>query len=205
MSLGFFLKGLIIGFSIAAPVGPIGILCIQRTMAKGRIAGLATGMGAASADAIYGCIAGFGLSFISQFLVDQQMWLKLGGGLFLGYLGLRTILSKLKETAIEAGSTGLLSDYLTTFFLTLTYPMTILSFAAVFAGLGLATGAGNYTAALTLVAGVFLGSAGWWLLLTSGVGLLWSKPGPAFRTWINRISGMILIIFAIVALVSMIC
>ena len=204
MPLSFLLKGLVIGFSIAAPVGPIGILCIQRTMAKGRIAGLATGMGAASADAIYGCIAGFGLSFISQFLVDQQMWLKLGGGLFLGYLGLRTILSKPEEKTIEAGSTGLLSDYLTTFFLTLTNPMTILSFTAVFAGLGLATGAGNYTAAITLVAGVFLGSAGWWLLLTSGVGLFWSKPGPTFRTWINRISGAVLMVFAVVALVSMI-
>ena len=112
------------GVGSAAPVGPIGILCIQRTMAQGRIAGLATGMGAASADAIYGCIAGFGLSFISQFLVDQQMWLKLGGGLFLGYLGLRTILSKPKEKNIEAGSTDLLSDYLTTFFLTLTNPIT---------------------------------------------------------------------------------
>ena len=204
MPLSFLLKGLVIGFSIAAPVGPIGILCIQRTMAKGRIAGLATGMGAASADAIYGCIAGFGLSFISQFLVAQQMWLKLGGGLFLGYLGLRTILSKPEEKTIEAGSAGLLSDYLTTFFLTLTNPMTILSFTAVFAGLGLATGAGNYTAAITLVAGVFLGSAGWWLLLTSGVGLFWSKPGPTFRTWINRISGAVLMVFAVVALVSMI-
>ena len=203
MELGFFLKGLVIGFSIAAPVGPIGILCIQRTMAKGRIAGLATGMGAATADAIYGCIAGFGLSFISQFLVDQQMWLKLGGGLFLGYLGLRTILSRPKENSIEAGSAGLVSDYLTTFFLTLTNPMTILSFTAVFAGLGLATGAGNYAAALTLVTGVFLGSAGWWLLLTSGVGLFWSKPGPTFRIWINRISGTVLIVFAVVALVSM--
>ena len=204
MPLSFLLKGLVIGFSIAAPVGPIGILCIQRTMAKGRIAGLATGMGAASADAIYGCIAGFGLSFISQFLVAQQMWLKLGGGLFLGYLGLRTILSKPEEKTIEAGSAGLLSDYLTTFFLTLTNPMTILSFTAVFAGLGLATGAGNYTAAITLVAGVFLGSAGWWLLLTSCVGLFWSKPGPTFRTWINRISGAVLMVFAVVALVSMI-
>lgn len=204
MELSFLIKGLIIGFSIAAPVGPIGILCIQRTMAKGRIAGLATGMGAATADAIYGCIAGFGLSFISQFMIDQQMWLKLGGGLFLGYLGLKTILTRPKENTIESGSRGLLSDYLTTFLLTLTNPMTILSFTAIFAGLGLAAGAGNYAAAITLVAGVFLGSAGWWLLLTSGVGLLWSNPGPSFHTWINRVSGAVLIIFAIVALVSMI-
>lgn len=204
MPLGFLLKGLIIGFSIAAPVGPIGILCIQRTMAKGRIAGLATGLGAATADGIYGCIAGFGLSFISQFLINQQLWLKLGGGLFLGYLGIRTILAKPKEKAIASGSKGLLSDYLSTFLLTLTNPMTILSFTAIFAGLGLAAGAGDYLAAITLVAGVFLGSAGWWLLLTSGVGLIWSNPGPTFHSWINRISGAVLIIFAVLALVSMI-
>ena len=140
MPLGFRLKGLVIGFSIAAPVGPIGILCIQRTMAKGRIAGLATGMGAATADAIYGCIAGFGLSFISQFLIDQQVWLKLGGGIFLGYLGLKTILARPRENSIASGSKGLASDYLTTFLLTLTNPMTILSFTAIFAGLGLAAG-----------------------------------------------------------------
>lgn len=204
MEPSFFAKGLIIGFSIAAPVGPIGILCIQRTMARGRVAGIATGMGAATADAIYGCIAGFGLSFISRFLVEQQMWLKLGGGVFLGYLGLRTILARPEEKTIASGNQGLLSDYLTTFFLTLTNPMTILSFTAIFAGLGLATGTDGYSAALTLVAGVFLGSASWWLLLTSGVGLLRSRPGPAFRTWINRISGTVLIVFAFIALASMI-
>lgn len=204
MPVGFFIKGLIIGFSIAAPVGPIGVLCIQRTMAGGRVAGLATGMGAATADAIYGCIAGFGLSFISQFLINQQLWLKLGGGLFLGYLGLRTVLSKPKTDDLQAGNQGLLPAYLSTFFLTLTNPMTILSFTAIFAGLGLATGTGNYASALTLVAGVFLGSASWWLLLTSGVGLLWKQPGPTFGRWVNRISGAVLIIFAIVSLVSMI-
>jgi len=203
MPVGFLLKGLIIGFSIAAPVGPIGVLCIQRTMAGGRAAGLITGMGAATADAIYGCIAGFGLSFISQFLIDQQLWLKLGGGFFLGYLGVSTILSRPKEDAIQNGNQGLLGAYLSTFFLTLTNPMTILSFTAIFAGLGLAAGAGNYAAAASLVLGVFLGSAGWWLLLTSGVGLLWSQPGPAFAGWINRISGTVLIIFAVLALVSM--
>ena len=122
---------------------------------------------------------------------------------FLGYLGLKTILARPRENSIASGSKGLASDYLTTFLLTLTNPMTILSFTAIFAGLGLAAGAGNYTAALSLVGGVFLGSAGWWLLLTAGVGLLWKNPGPAFHTWINRISGVVLIIFAIVALVSM--
>ena len=204
MPVGFLLKGLIIGFSIAAPVGPIGVLCIQRTMAGGRVAGLATGMGAATADAMYGCIAGFGLSFISQFLINQQLWLKLGGGLFLAYLGVRTILSRPRDDTIQSGNQGLIGAYLSTFFLTLTNPMTILSFTAIFAGLGLAAGAGNYSSALALVAGVFLGSAGWWLLLTSGVGLFWSQPGPAFGRWVNRISGAVLIVFAIASLVSMI-
>ena len=204
MPAGFFLKGLIIGFAIAAPVGPIGVLCIQRTTAGGRLAGFATGMGAATADAVYGCIAGFGLFFISQFLIDQQMWLKLGGGLFLGYLGLRTLLAEPEDGNIQAGNKGLVPAYLTTFFLTLTNPMTILSFTAIFAGLGLAGGAGNYRAALSLVLGVFAGSAGWWLLLTSGVGLIGSRTGPAFTGWINRISAIVLLLFAAAALVSLI-
>src|SRR5271154_4876772 len=97
MTLNFFAKGMIIGFSIAAPVGPIGVLCIRRSLAEGRQIGLATGLGAATADAAYGCVAGFGLTVISTFLVGQRMWLSLIGGLFLCYLGVRTFMSKPSE------------------------------------------------------------------------------------------------------------
>ncbi len=199
---GFFLKGLIIGFSIAAPVGPIGVLCIQRTMSAGRLAGLATGVGAATADAAYGCIAGFGLSFISQFLITQQLWLRLGGGLFLGYLGWRTLSATPPQETAASEPQGLFPAYLSTLFLTLTNPMTILSFTAIFAGLGLAAGAGNYNAALALVLGVFSGSAAWWLLLSFGVGTIWPRPTPSFSLWVNRLSGSVLIMFALAALIS---
>src|SRR5512143_2952382 len=118
MNLSLFFRRLLIGFSIAAPVGPIGVLCIRRTLANGRAAGLATGLGAATADGMYGCVAGFGLTFISGILIDQQMWLRLFGGLFLCYLGIRTLLSKPAEQEARVGGTGLLGSYASTFLLT---------------------------------------------------------------------------------------
>ncbi|MBS1966520.1 MAG: LysE family transporter, partial [Chloroflexi bacterium SZAS-1] len=166
MDATLLLKGLLIGFSIAAPVGPIGALCIRRTLANGRAAGLVSGLGAATADAMYGCIAGFGLTFISSLLMSQQLWLKLIGGAFLCYLGIRTLLARPAAQAANASGVGLFGAYASTFFLTLTNPTTILSFLAVFAGLGLASAAGNYGAAALLVLGVFIGSALWWLLLS---------------------------------------
>ena len=191
-----------IGFSIAAPVGPIGVLCIRRTLAEGWAYGLVSGLGAASADAIYGSIAGFGLAFISNFLVSQQVWLRLVGGVFLCFLGLKTLLARPAEQASSGKGKGLLAAYASTFFLTLTNPITIISFAAIFAGLGLAAARGNYASAGVLVLGVFLGSAAWWLLLSSGVGILRARFKPDLLRWVNRISGAIIIAFGIIALLS---
>ena len=137
MEWGLFIKGFVIGFSIAAPVGPIGILCIQRTLSGGNIQGLAIGLGAATADALYGFIAAFGLTFISNFLVDQSIWFRIIGGLFLCYLGIRAFLRKYQERTVSVANSTILSAYGTTFFLTLTNPMTILFFAGIFAGLGI--------------------------------------------------------------------
>jgi threonine/homoserine/homoserine lactone efflux protein len=200
LGMSFLLRGLIIGFSIAAPVGPIGILCIRRTLANGRISGLVTGLGAATADAMYGTIAGFGLTAVSSFLVDQQRWLRPAGGLFLFWLGLKTILSKPATEPVRAEAAGLLSDYVSTVFLTLTNPATILSFIAVFAGLGLAATRNDYPAALQLVAGVFLGSALWWLLLSGGIGFFREKFNAERLRWVNWISGLILGAFGLLAL-----
>src|SRR3970040_603046 len=145
MDLGFLLRGLVIGFSIAAPVGPIGVLCIRRTLTEGRIAGFVSGLGAATADAFYGAIAGFGLTFISSFLIDQQFWLRLAGGFFLLYLGVKTFRSSPPDNAALQDRSGIFGAYASTLVLTLTNPMTILSFAIIFAGLGLATAsAGGY-------------------------------------------------------------
>ena len=203
MDYSLFLRGLVIGFSIAAPVGPIGVLCIRRTLTDGQISGLVSGLGAATADAFYGCVAGFGLTFISSFLVGQKMWLSLFGGLFLLYLGIKTLLSKSAEKEATIRQNGLFGSYLSTFLLTLTNPMTILSFAAIFAALGLGNTSGSYASALILVLGVFLGSAIWWLFLSGGVGLFRDKFNTQGLLWVNRISGVIITAFGAVALVGL--
>jgi threonine/homoserine/homoserine lactone efflux protein len=202
MDTGFFLRGLLIGFSIAAPVGPIGVLCIRRTLADGRATGFVSGLGAATADAAYGAVAGFGLTVVSGFLVRQSAWLQLVGGVFLCYLGLRTVLTRPAAQAAATRGSGLLAAYASTLVLTLTNPTTVLSFVAVFAALGLAGAAADYTAAGVLVAGVFLGSALWWLLLSGGVGLLRTRLTAEGLRWINRVSGLVILAFGVVALVA---
>lgn len=202
MEIGFLLKGVIVGFSIAAPVGPIGVLCIRRTLAEGGLSGLVSGLGAATADTVYGCIAGFGLTFISNFLVNQKVWLGLLGGLFLCYLGIATFLTKPAEEPASAMGNNLIDAYASTFFLTLTNPMTIISFAAIFAGLGLASTQGNYISAGMLVLGVFLGSALWWIILSSSVGAFRARFNPDGLRWVNRISGGIIAVFGLLALLS---
>jgi threonine/homoserine/homoserine lactone efflux protein len=196
-----FIRGLVLGFAIAAPVGPIGLLCIQRTLNQGRLVGLVSGLGAATADAIYGAIAAFGLSLLTAFLVEQQMWLGLAGGLFLCYLGVRTVTAAPAErAAATVESRGLLSAYGTTLALTLTNPMTILAFVAIFAGAGLASTGGDSIAALLLVAGVFCGSAAWWLLLSFGVSLLRGFVTAPVLRWINWIAGGVIVAFGVIAI-----
>lgn len=199
MALSFLLKGVIIGFSIAAPVGPIGVLCIRRSLADGRQIGLATGLGAATADAVYGGVAGFGLTAISTFLVGQRSWLGLLGGLFLCYLGVRTFISRPTPQAAEVRGGGLFSAYVSTLLLTLANPMTILSFVAVFAGFGHGA-APDYLRASMLVAGVFVGSVLWWLLLSGGVALFRSRVNVGWMCLINRLSGSVIVAFGLYSL-----
>lgn len=196
----FLLRGLVIGFSIAAPVGPIGVLCIRRTLAYGRATGLVSGLGAASADAFYGAVAGFGLTTVSGFLLDQQAPLRIIGGLFLCYLGVRTLLAPPAQQAASVSERGLGGAFASTFFLTLTNPVTILAFGAIFAGLGLAEAGGDYLSAATLVAGVFLGSAAWWLVLSAGVSLLRERFDAAWLRWVKTVSGLIVLGFGLLAL-----
>ncbi len=194
-----FLRGLLIGISIAAPVGPIGVLCIRRTLSDGKLTGFLSGMGAATADMVYGAIAAFGLTVVTSLLVDNAFWLRIIGGCFLLYLGVKTFLEKPADHAAQASQSGYFSAYLSTFFLTITNPMTILSFAAIFAGTMLAQKTGS---PLILVAGVFSGSAAWWLTLSLGVGLMRDRLTSVHMAWINRISGAIIVTFGLVALLS---
>jgi threonine/homoserine/homoserine lactone efflux protein len=211
-----FVRGLALGFAIAAPVGPIGVLVIRRTLAEGRLAGLVSGLGAATADAMYGFIAAFGLTFISSLLISYQGAIRLVGGLFLLYLGVKTLRAPVasrrgfdtpqaatQPTAAEPIGGGLLGNYASTLALTLTNPMTILSFAAVFAGLGVGAGSGDYASAAILVLGVFLGSALWWLALSGAASLLRGRVTARGLRWVNRVSGLIIVGFGLAALASL--
>jgi threonine/homoserine/homoserine lactone efflux protein len=224
--MDYFLRGLMIGFSIAAPVGPIGVLCIRRTLAHGRASGLISGLGAAVADACYGSIAAFGLTFVTSLLVAQGDWLRLIGGAFLCYLGVKTFLEKpasleefnLSTTSDLHAGIGLkgsfvrsradqararLADFASTFLLTLTNPMTIISFTAIFAGLGVADSGGSASTALKIILGVFSGSALWWLILSTAADVLRARfLQPAGLRWVNWISGLIITAFGLAALYS---
>ena len=207
MDINFLLRGLLIGLSVAAAVGPMSILCIQRTLQKGFLYGFVSGFGIATADGMYGSIAGFGLSVIATFLVHQQLWIRAIGGLFLAYLGVRTILTKPPGQTVTSitgiKTTGFASAYASTFLLTLTNPLTILSFVAIFAGLGVGSEKNNFFSALLVVCGVFLGSLVWWLILTRGISLLRNRFTPRWLLWMNRISGGIIMTFGVLALLSL--
>jgi len=196
-------RGLIVGFSIAAPVGPIGLLCVRRSLAHGSAAGFASGMGAATADAVYGAVAGFGLTAVSSLLIEWRAAFELIGGVVLLWLAWTTARSVPPERAAEVANArgGLVGAWLSTFSLTLTNPATILSFAAVFGGLGLAGGGASRAGSLVL--GVFLGSALWWLTLSLGVGALRARITRDWMVWINRVSGGILAVFGLGALWSL--
>jgi len=203
MELSFFIRGLLIGLSIAATVGPMSVLCIQRTLNRGQLYGLVSGLGIATADGVYGSIAAFGLTLITNFLVSEQIWIRLIGGLFLIYLGIKTIITKPAERAAIAKANGYFGAYSSTFLLTLTNPLTILSFAAIFAGIGVGGANKSFFSATTVVLGVFSGSTLWWIILTSGISLLRKKITPQWLLWINRISGAIITLFGVLSLLML--
>jgi threonine/homoserine/homoserine lactone efflux protein len=200
MDPSLFLRGLVLGFTIAAAVGPISLLVLRRTLAYGRIYGLASGMGVALADATYGGIAAFGLTAITSVLVGARAALGILGGAFLVYLAWRTITSRPKDVAAAEDRPGLVGAFLSIFGLTMTNPMTIISFAAIFAGLGVVGGGGADAALLTL--GVFCGSAAWWVVLTSIVAILRTRLTVEVLIWVNRVSGAVLLIFGVAAIVT---
>lgn len=197
----FLFKGLLLGFSIAAPVGPIGVLCIRRTLERGILHGFASGVGAATADAFYGSVAAFGLTVISDILLANSLYLRIAGSFFLFYLGCTTFVAKPAEKAARAQEGSVSSAYFSTVFLTITNPMTILAFGAVFAGLGVnrLNESGGFSAVL-LVVGVFCGSSLWWLLLSGTVNLFRAKFDYRQLIWVNRLSGSIILGFGFASL-----
>ncbi len=203
MELLFFGRGLLFGFTIAASVGPIWLLCARRTLAEGRLIGLCSGLGVATADAFYGAVAALGLSLVTALLVAQHVGLRLVGGAFLCYLGLATLRTAPTERKLAPVTRrGLAGAYFSTLGLTLTNPLTIVSFLGIFAGLGLADAGGSPTAALLLVAGVFCGSAGWWLVLSSVLGRARGWLTPRVLRGVNVAAGLLIAGFGVVAVVG---
>jgi threonine/homoserine/homoserine lactone efflux protein len=190
--VNLFLQGGVLGLSIAAPVGPIGVLCIRRSIAEGRLVGFLSGLGAATADACYGALAAAGVTVVSAFLVRQQMWLGLVGGVFLCWLGVQTFRAEPAEQSAKAGGSGWVAAYVSTVALTLTNPLTILSFVTMFAGVGLGKATGDVSSAAWLVAGVFLGSALWWLILSLLAGAWRERFDRRRQRWLNRVSGAVI-------------
>ena len=191
---GDFIKGLVLGFSIAAPVGPIGLLCIRRTLSSGFGAGVAGGLGTAAADALYAAVAAFGITAVAAAISTAATALQAGGIAVLAWLGARTFFRPPASGAITGSHAGVFAQ---TFFLTMTNPTTILSFAAVFTGIGLVNGS-NAGRAAVLVAGTFAGSMAWWIILSGVVSRLRERLTPRVLVWINRGAGLALLAFAAV-------
>ncbi len=202
MVLIFFLKGILVGFAMAVPLGPIGIICIRKTLAEGRLRGFIIGLGAATADLLYGCVAAFGLTVISDTLVSQRIWIRLIGGALLLFLGVRTFRAQPKDPKIPINSSGMFRSYLSTVFLTLTNPMTIFVFIAVFAAIGLGNDL-SYFSVTALVIGVFIGSSLWFLSLSSGVTFFRKKLDLTGLGWVNKIAGILIIISGVIVMVSL--
>ena len=202
MELTFFLKGIAIGFFMAIPIGPIGIMCIRKTLTEGRLSGLIIGLGAATADVFYGCVAVFGLTVISDTLNSQRFWIRIIGGALLFFLGIKTFLAQPKDPKIKISGSGRLRSFFTVVVLTLTNPLTIFAFIAVFAAFGLGDGL-SFISAVVLVAGVFIGSCLWFFLLTSGTILFRKKLDLVGLKWVNKIAGILIIISGFIVVGSL--
>lgn len=199
----FAAKGVALGFAVAAPLGPIGALCINRTLQRGFWVGLAGGLGTAFADAFYGALAALGFAAFSAFLATIDGPMRLIGGLVMIWLGWKGMQPKPPRPAAEIGARDLLGTIGATFLLTIANPTTILSFAVFFAGLGLASAA-DAPSALVVVAGVFAGSLAWWIILTGGVALVRHKVNDRFALWVGRLSGGLILVFGLLAVGSFI-
>ena len=203
MSIYLLIEGILIGMMVAVPVGPLGLLCINRALATGALCGLFSGLGVASADALAAGIAALGISLVSGFLTDHQFLLRLGGGCLLCYLGLKIYRTKPAVQTPSGNVNGLAGAYATTFLLTFSNPVTILSFIAIYAGWQVESLHGHYLAAAVLTLGVFCGSALWWVLLFLGMTTFPDRFSLQKLGWIHRVSGALITGFGLALLLSL--
>jgi len=203
MEVSYFLKGILLGFAIAAPVGPIGVLCIRRTLSGGLSSGIMSGLGTAAADALYGLIAAFGITAVSSLLLEYSFYFRLCGGVFLLYLGGSIVRSRPADFREGGANAGKFGNFGSAFFLTLTNPMTILSFSAIFAGFGAGDTPGSYNLAAIMVGGVFSGSLFWWIFLSGFVNVVRNRLNQRKLGFVNLTSGIMICAFGIVSLASL--
>ncbi|MGD1933521.1 MAG: LysE family translocator [Candidatus Phaeomarinobacter sp.] len=197
------LNGVLIGIVVAAPIGPVNLICIRRTLAYGRTNGFVSGLGAAAGDAVFAIIAAFGLTAASSLLITVGDWLQAIGGLFLVGLGIHTFLSRPvdNETVSTNAKSKLTAAIVATFVLTITNPATMLGFIAIFGGVGgLVTTEPSLLTATLLVVAVFLGSALWWLGVTMTVGMVRHRMTDQTLILINRVSGVLIVSFGLFVL-----
>jgi len=205
MNINLLIKGLLLGISVAAPVGPIGILCINRTLNKNFSSGFFSGLGAATADLVYGLIAVFGLTLISDFLIEQKLLIQFIGFIILIYTGIKTIRTKHDKFAFKTSvNKGLLKDYFSSLFLTFTNPLTLLFFVGLFAALGLSDTVDGTKSAVQLLIGLFVGSVSWWLFLSGLVNQLRKKFSENFLKKIDLVSGILILVFGAIIFIGLI-
>lgn len=202
MTLLLFIKGIAIGLGVAIPIGPVGILCIDRTLAHGKASGIATGIGAAIADGVYGAIAAFSVTFVTNHLIPYQHWIRAGGSIILIYLGLKIFREIPKRKHPHSKKRELAADFISTFFLTFTNPMTVISFLTIIAAMGLKNLSRNIISGSALVAGITAGSILWWLIIVFVTNKFEKKMTLAKLKNVNRITGMIVIAFGIIMAIS---
>jgi len=203
MDLRFFLRGFLLAITIAAPVGPTGVLCMQRTLSGGPLYGFISGLGASTAHVIFGSVAAFGLTFVSSFLAEHQFWFRLCSGVFICYLGAKVFLLIPVNRRTPVRGAGYVGGFASIFALTLLNPITALFFVAVFPTLGHVGQSASYASAGTLVLGVFTGSTLWWFVLSIVTSIFQERVSPSAMRWVNRISGGLIIAFGIVILFSL--
>ena len=202
MEILFFIKGIVVGFALAVPIGPIGILCIRETITMGRLHGLIIGLAGATADLLYSCVAAFGITAISNTIDHHRFWIRLTGGIFLLILGAITFQTLPRERKVAIKSREIVKSYIFTIFLTLTNPLTIFAFIAVFGILGVMHTT-SFSNMAWLVTGVFAGSCIWFLLLSFGANYYGEKFSRFGLQWINRIAGILIVISGLIAIVSL--
>jgi threonine/homoserine/homoserine lactone efflux protein len=202
------ISGVVMGLIAAVPIGPVNLICIRRTFAFGPLNGFVSGLGAAMGDGIFAAIMGFGLTWIAQLIEGYATIIELIGGAMMVYMGYRTFISppvpRCAEEKADSEGTNLARAMISTFALTITNPVTLLSFGVMFASLGgLAGGAGSFHDATFVVGGVVGGSAGWWLALTTVIGLFHARIDEGATRMINRICGVLVMGCGVVVLVHL--